>query len=282
MHLFVFSMKRYTENLLFSITLDTSRGIHDHHHFCTGFTYKVCLADFIWIATDHLLCTSCILCLLLHLWIEVVSIQCFIWHLLSFPETIVPNPCLCNRHSFPFLNFIGIFVAAALGADYIFVTVDKWKNARLEDQTASTEEIAAIALPSSASAMFLTTSTTTVAFFATTICPVTPILCFALFCGLLILFNYVLNIFFLSPALCLYDIWLKRGSGNPLVNFGCCSKSIFASRSSEDGEKKMSLIHKVLGGLYEIIHRFRYVVLVACLAATGVCIYVALTVCFQS
>lgn len=81
---------------------------------------------------------------------------------------------LINVISFPFLNLIGVFVAAALGADDVFVAVDKWKNARLAKQSASTEEIAAIALPNAASAMLLTTSTTAVAFFATMICLVTP------------------------------------------------------------------------------------------------------------
>ena len=187
--------------------------------------------------------------------------------------------------SFPFLNFIGVFVAAALGADYVFVTVDKWKNARIENQSASTEDIAALALPNAASAMFLTTSTTAVAFFATTICPVTPILCFALFCGLLIVFNYVMNMMLLFPALCLYDIWLMNGSRNVLVNCGCCSKSIFEDRGlekefTESGEVKenMSFIHRVLSFFYNFMHKLRYGVLVACLIATAVCIFVALTV----
>lgn len=182
--------------------------------------------------------------------------------------------------SFPFLNFIGIFVAAALGADYIFVTVDKWKNARIANQDASTEDIAAIALPNAASAMLLTTSTTAVAFFATTICPVTPILCFALFCGLLIMFNYFMNIFLLFPALCIYDIALKNGSRNCLVNFGCCSKSIFERdiEKSADEEVKQSFIHRVLSGYFYFLHKFRYLVLAACLIASVVCIYVGSTV----
>lgn len=72
---------------------------------------------------------------------------------------------------FPFLNFIGVFVSAALGADDLFVAVDKFKNARIMNPKGSTADIAAIALPDAASAMLLTTSTTAVAFFATCICP---------------------------------------------------------------------------------------------------------------
>jgi hypothetical protein len=83
---------------------------------------------------------------------------------------------IAGLNFFPFLNFLGVFVAAALGADDLFVAVDKWKNARIGKPNASTEDVAEIALPDAAGAMLLTTSTTAVAFFATAICPVTPIL----------------------------------------------------------------------------------------------------------
>ena len=112
---------------------------------------------------------------------------------------------------------------------------------------------------------------------------VTPILCFALYCGLLIVFNYVMNILLLFPALCMYDRWLAAGSTNILVNCGCCSKSIFESRGiDESGEEKESLIHKILGHFYQVLHKFRYVLFGVCMAAIGVCIYVALTVSFKS
>lgn len=176
-------------------------------------------------------------------------------------------------------------MAAALGADDVFVAVDKWKNARLENPSFTTQDIAAIALPDAASAMLLTTSTTAVAFFATTICPVLPILCFALFCGLMIMFNYFLNIFFIFPALCLYDIWLMNGSKNILINCGCCSKPIEEEVDNEaneleasEEEKKISLIHRILSFYYHYMHITRYGLLAAILVATGVCIYVALKV----
>jgi len=177
---------------------------------------------------------------------------------------------------FPFLNFIGVFVAAALGADDIFVAVDKWKNARIANPVASTEDVAAIALPDAAGAMLLTTSTTAVAFFATTICPVTPILCFAMFCGLLIMFNYVLNVILVFPALCLYDIWLMRGSRNVLVNCGCCTKS--KDIDEEANDSKPSLIHRLLSTYYKFLHKFRYIVIAASAVGLGISIYFALSI----
>ncbi len=179
---------------------------------------------------------------------------------------------------------MGLFVASALGVDDIFVAVDKWKNVRLNNQSGSTEDIAAVALPDAASAMLLTTSTTAVAFFATCICPVAPIFCFAVFCGLMIVFNYVLNMLLVFPALCLYDIWLKNGSQNCFINFGYCGKSMFERRDNEDEDETIaqpSLIHRILGGIYFLLHKFRYVLLAASLVATGVSIYFGLKVSFD-
>lgn len=184
---------------------------------------------------------------------------------------------------FPFLNFIGVFVSAALGADDLFVAVDKFKNARIRNRNGSTEDIAEIALPDAAGAMLLTTSTTMVAFFATCICPVPPILCFAVYCGLMILFNYVMNIFLVFPALCIYDNWLQHGSTNWLV--AIAPKKAIIEDDIEDLEiedsghekpLKLSLIHRGLSGYYNFLHKFRWFILVASLVATGVCVWLAL------
>jgi hypothetical protein len=74
--------------------------------------------------------------------------------------------------------------------------------------------------------MFLTTLTTAIAFFATAICPVAPIKMFAIFCGLLIIFDYILTVAFIFPALCIYDKALikriqrqrQRNNSNDIVD----------------------------------------------------------------
>jgi hypothetical protein len=87
-------------------------------------------------------------------WITAVGLLQII---LSFPLAYFVYSLIARLEFFPFLNFIGVFVVFALGADDVFVAVDKWKNARLEHKSATTEDIAAIALPDAAGAMFLTT-----------------------------------------------------------------------------------------------------------------------------
>lgn len=73
--------------------------------------------------------------------------------ILSFPLAYFVYSLVANLEFFPFLNFIGVFVVFAIGADDIFVAVDKWKNARLEHANATTEQVAAIALPDAAESM---------------------------------------------------------------------------------------------------------------------------------
>lgn len=48
--------------------------------------------------------------------------------------------------------------------------------------------------------------------------PISPILCFATYCGLMVTFNYVLNVCVIFPALCQYDIWQQNGSTSRFVD----------------------------------------------------------------
>jgi hypothetical protein len=154
---------------------------------------------------------------------------------LSFPMSYFVYNLILGYEYFPFLNFIGVFVVFALGAGDIFVAFDKWTNYRKNNKTKSTELVAAYALPESLYAMFLTTITTALAFFATAVCPIAPIKMFAIFCGLLILLDYILVVLFIFPGLCIYDqALIKRAAGNRMSGiwmgcvgcgtcFACCS-----------------------------------------------------------
>ncbi len=193
------------------------------------------------------------------------------------------------------LNLIGLFVSAALGTDDLFVATDKWKNCRLKYPEGTSEDIAKIALPDAAGAMFLTTSTTGVAFFATCICPVPPIFTFAVFCGLMIVFNYVLNCLLVFPALCIYDRWLMNGHSNCFVSFSRREREEKQDKSEAQEEKQdtelqamdstkldQSLIHRILSGFYNFLHTYRWVVLTICAIVFGASAYVASTVSFHT
>jgi hypothetical protein len=185
-----------------------------------------------------------------------------------------------------FLNFIGVFVLFALGADDVFVAVDKWKNARLRKPSASVQEIAKIAFPDAAMAMLLTTATTSVAFFGTAICPVAPIRCFAIFVGIMIILDYMLCILLVFPALVIYDNRRDKPScwSRCCSCFSCCgpkefsdedideavqpsSKQSLPNDAVEEIDEEANLIRRIFGRYYTVLHAIRWPLLVACIVA---------------
>lgn len=199
------------------------------------------------------------------LWITLIGLLQVV---ISFPLAFFVYVFIAQLQFFPFLNFIGVFVSFALGADDVFVAMDKWKNARIANRRGTVEDVAAIALPDAAAAMFLTSITTAVAFFSTAISPVAPLKCFAVFCGILILFDYLMCVLLVFPALCIYDRWLLRGN-----NF-FCSCHVCKKRGEdvddfpdEDLLGKPSFIHRSLSGFYIIFHKLRWIIVVLSVAA---------------
>jgi len=193
----------------------------------------------------------------------------FVQIMFSLPLSYFVYTIILGISFFPFLNFIGVFVVFALGADHIFVAVDKWKNARIEEPFATTEEIAAMTLPDAAHAMFLTTSTTSIAFFGTALCKVAPVKLFAMFCGLLIALDYVMCCLLIFPALCIYDRHTKETKGCASCCYTCFQKPDQVNDGEQDnegedaGEEKPSFIRQVLLSYYHYLHTFRWYLFVA-------------------
>lgn len=230
--------------------------------------------------------------------------------ILSFPMAYFFYNLILGLTYFPFLNFIGVFVVFALGAGDIFVAFDKWTNARKYNMTKSTEYVAAVALPDALGAMFLTTLTTAIAFFATAVCPVSPIKMFAIFCGLLIFFDYILTVCFVFPALCIYDkALIKRAeSGNTGSSlwlgcigcgtcFACCSHThvyddvvvaahgshkpkaatvaVTEEQESPEESESYNAAQRFMLSLSEYLHSARWPLLAICTLSFVVCIYYA-------
>jgi len=215
-----------------------------------------------------------VLAMILHtksIWLSLMGILQIVF---SIPLAYFIYYFIGRLSFFPFLNFIGVFVLFALGADDVFVATDKWKNARLQMPKATTEEIAAVALPNAAGAMLLTTSTTAVAFFATAICPVAPIMCFVVYCGLLIIMDYFLNMMLVFPSLCLYDKWIMSGNTNCFVTFS--KRNSILDENDEESEVNRSLISRILQHYYTFLHKFRIVLGIVSVVALAICLTYAI------
>lgn len=195
------------------------------------------------LATGSAIITT--LCLLIHTKSPFLTLAGLLQIGLSFPLSLFVYSTVIGFNFFPFLNFIGVFVVFALGADGIFVAVDKFKNYRNQHPEASTEQVAAHALPDAAHAMLLTTSTTSIAFFGTAISSVTPIRVFAIFSGLLIFIDYILIILILFPCICIYDGYrdVPRGKYSWCISFewGCGA----STKKSEDERRRLGTVNSM-------------------------------------
>lgn len=229
---------------------------------------------------------------------------------LSFPLAFTIYRFVGGITWFPFLNLVGLFVCFALGADHVFVAVDKWKDQRyVSGPSASTEDVAQGALPGAGRAMMLTTITTAVAFFGSSICPIAPIKLFAIFVGLLIVIDYILDVVVMFPCLCIYDecrhqrnCFMSIQCGSPASPStteaprqqseeekeeedaeGCSDVSKQPQSSLEEeseqthGEENHSLIRHILESFYSFLHRWRWFLLLLLLASLAVFGYFATT-----
>ena len=163
--------------------------------------------------------------------------------------------------------------------------------------------------------MSLTTLTTSVAFFATAICPVAPVKLFAIFCGMLVALDYLMCVILIFPCLCMYDINLEstRREGRrknyfiSLHGATTCKPrdtvSEYPAKKSEEIDEEAvevansgidtmdkteeedtnekghqpNFIQYVLARYYHILHRIRWLSLILCLGALALASYYATT-----
>jgi len=223
-------------------TYDSEQAIQDMYDLVDEYdrgtknlqgAYDTQLEDFVNILMDKAVNSDMVLsvgsafitamAILIHTRSPFITVIGLVEIILAFPLAYFTYRIICGLVFFPFLNFIGVFILFSLGADHIFVSVDKWKNARKDFPHLSTEDIAAKALPDAAEAMFLTTSTTAIAFFGTAICPVAPVKLFAIFCGLLIVWDYIMDVLLIFPSLCIYDGFRDQEKPNCCITCHSCS-----------------------------------------------------------
>ena len=96
-----------------------------------------------------------------------------------------------------------------IGADDIFVLFDKFEQAAQRNPGATAYELGCEAIPQASYAMLLTSLTTAGAFFSTAITPVAPIRMFAVFLGMMTLFDYLFVVIICAPAMVLQIRWVQ-------------------------------------------------------------------------
>lgn len=126
---------------------------------------------------------------------------------MSFPISFFLYSNLFGVPEFYFLNFLGIYVILAIGADDIFVFVDAWKQSRA---SAVRKEPLSVRMTwvwkRASKAMFITSFTTAVAFLATAISPLPSVAAFGIWTACLVIFNYLFVITYYPAAVTFYHL----------------------------------------------------------------------------
>lgn len=148
---------------------------------------------------DMALASGSVVIILVLMWLRTGSVFLTVGGvtqiLLSFPSAIFFTKMICGLDYFPFLNFIGLFVIAGIGADDCFVMYDKYQQAKSRCvMGASSTQVAMRSYWDSVWAMALTSTTTAAAFFANAMIPIAPIRVFAILMGSMVVFDYLYDI----------------------------------------------------------------------------------------
>jgi len=117
---------------------------------------------------------------------------------------------------FPFLNLTGLFICVGIGADDIFVFIEAFESAVRSQANEPLEAQVESAIRGAGGATLVTSMTTAGAFFATAVSSITSIKCFGVFCGLVVLCDWILMITFVPALILVYRVHVHGGCGS------CC------------------------------------------------------------
>ena len=119
---------------------------------------------------------------------------------------------------FPFINLTAIVILIGVGSDDVFVFMDTWKQIKRNNPNASIVERVQKTLRHAALSMFVTSFTTSAAFFANAISSIISIKCFGVYAGISVLVNYILMITWLPAVVVISEkyidvLWEKITNG---------------------------------------------------------------------
>lgn len=152
---------------------------------------------------------------------------------LSFPISLVITNGVFKVTYFGFLHAMVIFIVVGIAADDIFVFVDGWKQSeKVEQFKGDPKRRMAYAFRRAVRAMAVTSSTTSVAFFANFFSPLMPIKAFGIFAGTIIPVNYFLVVLIFPPATIFYERWFENSGYCFWKN--CCAEEVEIEESESE------------------------------------------------
>ena len=120
---------------------------------------------------------------------------------------------------FPFINLLALLVLIAVGADDVFVFFDIYQQTKKAHPEMTLEKVISRTLSHAALSVFVTSLTTSAAFFANAVSNITAIKVFGIFAGIAILVNFFVMVLVVPCIIILVEklLMLIRGVLNPLA-----------------------------------------------------------------
>ena len=150
--------------------------------------------------------------MIFHLQSVFLSTTMMVLIVFSFPITALITEGVFRVTYFSSMNMLSIFIVLGIAADDVFVLFDAWRQSEKVDKRilCNTSRRMAYTWRRAFKAVFVTSSTTAVGFFANAFSPLMPIKAFGIFVGIIVPMNFLLVVLIFPAAVILYDERIKH------------------------------------------------------------------------
>ncbi len=144
------------------------------------------------------------------MWFQVGSLWITTWAILSILSSFVITNfiyrVLLDFRYFGVFHVLSVFIVLGIGADDVFVFMDAWKHST--HVTSLVTRLSQV-YSHAASAMFVTSFTTIVAFLSSSLSPLLAVSTFGTFSALLVAVNYFSVVLFLPCVVLIHELYIK-------------------------------------------------------------------------
>ena len=170
---------------------------------------------------DFFLAGGSMVFIFIFMWFQVGSLWITTWAIFSILSSFVITNFIyrvvLDFRYFGVFHVLSVFIVLGIGADDVFVFMDSWKHSK--HVTSLVPRLSRV-YSDAASAMFVTSFTTTVAFLSSSLSPLLAVSTFGTFSALLVAVNYFSVVLFLPCVVLIHERYIKT-SDSSSTSFPC-------------------------------------------------------------
>lgn len=179
------------------------------------------------VVRDFLLAGGSMVFIFIFMWFQIGSLWITSWAIFSILSSFVITNfiyrVILDFRYFGVFHVLSVFIVLGIGADDVFVFMDSWKStAHVTVLISRLSQVYSHA----ASAMFVTSFTTTVAFLSSSLSPLLAVSTFGTFSALLVAVNYLSVVLFLPCVVLIHELYLKTSN--------CCAAPFSCANSNRN------------------------------------------------